>query len=111
MPRRFWIGCCCGEWDGNSTDVLLVRLNPSGWSSVARHELEIMVRDGKGSLTLGSTLATVQIPYLHPDQPLETALRYRDRWPLIPVVSRADFRNLEGVISQQDVLRKYVAAG
>jgi hypothetical protein len=70
-----------------------------------------MVREGKGELTLGSVLATRQIAYLHPDQPLETALRYMDRWPLIPVVSRADFRKLEGVISQQDVLRSYGAVG
>ena len=44
---------------------------------------------------------------MHPDLPLETALRYVDRWPLVPVVSRADFRQLEGVISQRDVLERY----
>jgi CIC family chloride channel protein len=97
--------------DGKPTEVMLVRLNPSGWSSVARHELEIMVSEGKGDLTLGSALATRQIAYLHPDQPLETALRCMDRWPLIPVVSRADYRKLEGVLSQQDVLRRYGAVG
>jgi CBS domain-containing protein len=47
------------------------------------------------------------IPPLHPDLPLETALRYVDRWPLVPVVSRADFRQLEGVISERDVLERY----
>ena len=52
-----------------------------------------------------------QIPYLHPDYPLEVALRYVDRWPLLPVVSRADFGQLEGVISQQDVLGHYRTAG
>jgi hypothetical protein len=44
---------------------------------------------------------------LHPDHPLETALRYVDRWPLVPVVSRADFRHLEGVITQRHVLERY----
>jgi hypothetical protein len=29
-----------------------------------------------------------------------------DRWPLVPVVSRADFQKLEGVISQSDVLQR-----
>jgi CIC family chloride channel protein len=48
---------------------------------------------------------------LHPDNPLETALRYVDRWPLLPVVNRADFRKLEGVISQQDVLQRYQLFG
>jgi len=93
--------------DTKAPDVLLVRLNPTGWSSVTRQELETMAKEGKGSLTLRSVLASRQIPYLHPDQPLEAALRYVDRWSLVPVVNRADFRKLEGVISQHDVLDRY----
>ena len=93
--------------DEKSPDVLLVRLDPSGWSSVTRLEIETGVKEGKGGLTLNSILADRQIPFLHPDQPLDTALRYIDRWPLVPVVSRADYRALEGVISQQDVLKRY----
>jgi hypothetical protein len=30
-----------------------------------------------------------------------------DRWPVVPVVSRADFSKLEGVVSQEGVLEKY----
>jgi CIC family chloride channel protein len=93
--------------DGDSPDVLLVRLNPTGWSSVTKQELEKMLKDGKGDLTLSSLLAGPHIPYLHPDHPLETALRYVDRWPLVPVVNRADLRKLEGVISEHDVLNRY----
>lgn len=94
-----------------SPEVLLVRLNPTGWSSVTRDELETMIKEGKGNLTLVSVLASRQIPYVHPDHPLEVALRHVDRWPLVPVVSRADFRKLEGVISQQDVLERYRGQG
>jgi len=97
--------------DVESPDALLVRLNPTGWSSVTGPELATMAKEGKGSLTLGSVLASRQIPYLHPDHPLETALRYVDRFPLLPVVSRADFRKLEGVISQRDVLGSYREVG
>jgi len=93
--------------DEKSPDVLLVRLNPTGWSCVTRREIENMVKEGKGGLTLSSVLAGRQIPFLHPDQPLDTALRHIDRWSLLPVVSRADYRKLEGVISQQDVLKRY----
>jgi CIC family chloride channel protein len=93
--------------DGNSPAVLLVRLNPTGWGSVTKQELETMLKDGKGGLTLSSLLAGPHIPYLHPDHPLETALRYVDRWPLVPVVNRADLRKLEGVISEHDVLNRY----
>ena len=91
----------------SDTDEFLVRLSPSGWSSVKKQQLRTMADEGKSEVNLGSLLPIRQIPYVHPDQPLETALRYVDRWPLVPVVSRADFRKLEGVISQRDVLERY----
>ena len=88
-------------------DEMMVRLRPSGWSSVTKEQLRTLAADGKGGASLVSVLASAPIPALHPDLPLETALRYVDRWPLVPVVSRADFRQLEGVISQSDVLERY----
>jgi len=99
------------RWDAKLPEVRLVRLDPTGWSIITRQALEIMVKEGKGNLTLGSALSGRQILFLHPDNPLETALRYVDRWPLLPVVNRADFRKLEGVISQQDVLQRYQLFG
>jgi chloride channel protein, CIC family len=89
------------------SDQLLVRLSPSGWSTVTKQELESMAAQGKGAANLGSLLPILHVPYLHPDHPLETALRYVDRWPLVPVVSRADFRQLEGIVSQRHVLDRY----
>ena len=91
----------------SEAEDLLVRLTPGGWSSVAKERLAAMAAEGKGAATLGSQLPIRRIPELHPDLPLETALRYVDRWPLVPVVSRADFGQLEGVISQHDVLGRY----
>jgi len=90
-----------------SSDILLIRVNPTGWSSVSKEELRRMRDEGKGELSLNSLFSTRQIAYLHPDHSLDTALRYVDRWPLVPVVSRADFRKLEGVVTQQDVLGRY----
>lgn len=98
--------------ENSPSDVLLVRMSPTGWNSITKQELRTMVNEGKGPLSLNSVLPIRQIPYLHPDHPLEVALRYVDQWPIVPVVSRADFRQLEGVISQQDVLEHYrTAAG
>jgi len=93
--------------DEKTPDVLLVRLRPTGWSSVTKQNLETMIKEGKGDQSLSSVLGGHQIPYLHPDHSLETALRYVDRWPLVPVVNRADFSKLEGVISEHDVLTRY----
>ena len=91
----------------SGADSLLVRLNPSGWSSITEQELRAMVAADIGGATVSSLLSSRGIPELHPDDPLENALRYVERWPLVPVVSRADFRKLEGVISQADVLKRY----
>jgi chloride channel protein, CIC family len=93
--------------DLNAPDVFLVRLHPSGWSSVTRKEIETLIDGDREGRALASVLAERQVPWLHPDHPLEMALRYADRWPLVPVVSRADLGRLEGVITQDDVLDKY----
>jgi chloride channel protein, CIC family len=95
------------EAESSSAEALLVRLKPSGWSSITRDELRTMVDAEVGGTTVSSLLNGRRIPYLHPDHPLETALRYVDRWPLVPVVSRADFRRVEGVLSERDVLERY----
>ncbi|HXZ33408.1 MAG TPA: chloride channel protein [Terriglobales bacterium] len=89
------------------SNLFLVRLKPTGWSSVPREALQRFLNEGKADMTLGSLLASQSLPYLHPDYPLEMALRYVYQTPMVPVVSRADLRKLEGVISNDDVLSKY----
>lgn len=89
------------------TDDLLVRLHPTGWSSVKRQELRALADGDHGEVSLNSLLALPRIPFLHPDHPLEMALRYTDRWPIVPVVSRANLGKVEGVITQKDVLERY----
>jgi CIC family chloride channel protein len=91
----------------SGAEILLVRLSPSGWSSIHRDLLQRFASEGKGEMTLGSVLSGERLPYLHPDYPLEMALRYVYQTPLVPVVSRADFRKLEGVVSSEAVLNKY----
>ena len=93
--------------DGCRHDDVLVQLSPTGWSTVTKEHLKSIAAEGKGSAKLGPLLLVPKIPFLHPDLPLETALRYVDRWPLVPVVNRADSRQLEGVVSQRSVLDRY----
>lgn len=95
------------QLSNETSDYLLVRLNPSGWSAISRSALKTMIGEGKGDMSLRSVLPIRSIPHLHPDYHLETALRYVDEWPLLPVVSRADPQRLEGVVSKDDVLRRY----
>jgi chloride channel protein, CIC family len=91
------------------SDIFLVRLQPSGWSHISKKKFGTKVGEGKGAVTLRSVLPMRQLPVLHPDHPLDMALRYANQWPLVPVVSRADLRRLEGVISERDILNRYRA--
>lgn len=87
--------------------AFLVHLRPAGWGCVTREAVMKLRGEGKGEFTLGSVLPTRRLAHLHPDLPLDAALRYLHECPLLPVLNRADFRKLEGVISQQDVLNRY----
>ncbi len=88
-------------------NVFLVRWHPAGWTSVSRETFKRFASEGKLEMTLGSLLPTQRLPYLHPDYPLEMALRFVHQTPLVPVLSRADLLKLEGVISSEDVMSKY----
>jgi chloride channel protein, CIC family len=91
-------------------DVVLVRLG-AGWSNISRDEVATLIKEGKGGEPIGMTLKNRVIPALHPDHPLDMSLRYVDRWQMVPVVNRANLRELEGVITERDVLERYRAFG
>jgi CIC family chloride channel protein len=92
----------------DSTDsTFLVRIHPSGWSTVSRDQLQRFFQEGKGELILASVLPPQSLPSLYPDLPLDAALRYVNVYPLVPVVNRADSRKLEGVVSRDSVFTKY----
>jgi CIC family chloride channel protein len=92
----------------NSPDsVFLIRLHPSGWNTITRDQLQRLFQEGKGEHTLSSILPPQSVPSLYPDLPLDSALRYVNDYPLVPVVNRANFRQLEGVISRDSVFKKY----
>ncbi len=95
----------------DSTDTnFLVRMHPSGWNVISREQLQRLFREGKGELTLASVLPAQPLPSLYPDLPLDSALRYVNAYPLVPVVNRANSRQLEGVISRESVFQKYGTA-
>jgi CIC family chloride channel protein len=92
----------------NSTEsTFLVRMHPSGWLTVTREHLERLFREGKGEFTLASVLPAQSLPSLYPDLPLDSALRYVNDYPLIPVVNRADSHRLEGIVTRESVFEKY----
>jgi len=91
----------------SADSTFLVRMSPSGWNIVTREQLQRLFREGKGELTLASVLPARSLPGLYPDLPLDSALRYVNDYPLIPVVNRADSNRLEGVVTRESVFEKY----
>jgi CIC family chloride channel protein len=105
------VDAACEKLRNSKAEVLLVRLHPDGWSSVSRQALEDLAKAGQGEQTLAKVLPAARLPYLHPDSSLDMALRYVQRTPLVPVVSRADFSKLEGLISSEAVMNQYRILG
>jgi CIC family chloride channel protein len=91
----------------SADSTFLVRMHPSGWNTVSRDQLQRLFQEGKGELTLASVLPVQSLPSLYPDLPLDSALRYVNDYSLVPVVNRANSRQLEGVISRDSVFKKY----
>jgi hypothetical protein len=86
-----------------------VGFRDGGWGAVSKAELERQVSYDKGDALVGDVVSG-RLPHLHPDQPLYIALRKIGEYPFLPVVHRANFQRLEGVLSLQDILGAYRAA-
>jgi len=95
-----------GQDDGEDRHIL-VRMSPVGWKTITVTGLKKLAGEGKGEMTLASHLPAPPLPSLFPDLPLDAALRYVQDAPIVPVVNRANSRHIEGVISREDVFRKY----
>ncbi len=60
--------------------------------------------------TIEQSIGTRRTPLLFPDQPLAQTLPYFKVWPLLPVSNRAMRGVLEGVLTLDDVLKRYQSA-
>ena len=93
---------------GSAQEFFLVAMGGDDWSGISRGHLMDMIANSDVPL---SRILGARIPYLHPDHPLDTALRLIGEWPLLPVVHRANVQQLLGVVSLDDVMRAYRGAG
>jgi CIC family chloride channel protein len=93
---------------GSAQDYFVVGMGGDEWSGMSRAVLLDMIPNSDIPL---SQVLTARIPYLHPDHPLDTALRLIGGRPMLPVVHRAHVQQLLGVVSLDDVMRAYRGAG
>jgi len=85
-------------------------------------ELEKAVAEGRGDCKVADLLPANQpvesltaesFPHVHKDHPLDTALRRMSQagMNVLPVVSRANVRQLKGIITRSDILEVYEVGG
>ena len=94
--------------------VALVRYQNATWYAATREELAAIFANPAGKdearavgHSLGERFGAERTPLVFPDLPLDSALPYFKRWPLLPVSNRALRGALEGVVSLDDVLKRY----
>jgi len=91
----------------NHDQGVLVRHEPGGWSLLAWSDLEALSVNGKQAETLDESGVGVRLPQLYPDYNLDTALGYAQSCSVVPVVHRANSKELLGMIRLEDILEAY----
>jgi CIC family chloride channel protein len=85
----------------------LVRLSDGSWYALSAEELASASAALTPEAPVQRALKTDRTPHLFPDLPLDSALHYFPRWPILPILNRASRETLEGVVTLNDVLRCY----
>ena len=77
------------------------------WYGMKKDDLRRLATPIRPGMSLRNLLPPDPLPHLHPDHDLQEALRRLGDWPLLPVVNRANFHRLEGVVGLPDILQAY----
>ncbi len=85
----------------------IVRLADGSWYAMTAEELTSASATLTPETPIQQALKSDRTPLLFPDMPLDSALHYFPRWPLLPVLNRASRGTLEGILTLEDVLRRY----
>ena len=79
--------------------ILLVKLRDGSWYSMDRNEYTSAAATQTPDTPLERTLKDDRAPLLFPDMPLDSAIPYLARWPVLPIQNRASKGTLEGIVS------------
>lgn len=85
----------------------LVRLPDDCWYALSAEDLTAASVTLTPDAPVLRALKPDRLPQLFPDMPLDTALHYFPRWPVLPIQNRASRSTLEGVLTLNDVLACY----
>ncbi len=87
--------------------ALLVQLWDGSWYAMSKDEVAGAAVTLTGDTPIERALKPDRAPMLFPDLPLDNTLHYFPRWPLLPILNRANKSKLEGVVTLEDVLKRY----
>jgi CIC family chloride channel protein len=86
---------------------ILIQIWDGSWYAMSKDELASAAAMLTGDTPVERALRSDRTPLLFPDLPLDATLRYFVRWSFLPVLNRANKNKLEGVITLEDVMRRY----
>ena len=91
-----------------SANAILIQCH-DGWYAATHQEMETLLATAavKGEFSLEENIGGRRTPLLFPDQPLAHALPYFKQWPVLPISNRAMRGVIEGVLTLDDVLKRY----
>jgi len=98
------------QLDGSEEQHFLIDQGAQGWSLTTKERLQMLAQQGRGGALLRDLPDPQRLPHVHPDQPLEVALRRIGDHPLLPVTNRVQLDRLEGIVTLEDILRVYRAS-
>ena len=93
--------------NSDDTTALLVHCPDGLWYAAQKKGLQKILENAPDEERLCDQLGPERTPTLFPDLPLASALAHFQRWPLLPITSRAMRGSLNGTVTLADVLRRY----
>lgn len=103
VPAQLTAGIALGRLQEAKASFALVDNGDGQWGIVSSDEL----KRADAKLSIVELLPEKRVEALYPDDRLETALQRIGEWPLLPVVHRANPRQVIGTITLEDVLTAY----
>jgi CIC family chloride channel protein len=90
----------------STENYFLVRRPTNSVAVLSRDDVKKLM-DANDLRPLEETQTLTVVPYLHPDEDLQVALRQATNYPLVPVLSRANVSRILGVLDLADITRAY----
>ena len=90
-----------------NTAAFLVQIHDGTWYAMTADELTAAAATLAPETPVEQAVKADRAPGLFVDLPLDNALPYFPRWPLLPVVNRASRAKLEGIVTLNAVLKRY----